>query len=609
MEASAANAGEARVDAHGVPEMVPRAEIATRCPVPEEQLAWRYLCAESRIRRCTETLEIFSVRLGQRLLEIDVTLPCSARGRAKWMVPVAFLGKDPTAPDLKVTDTSGQTIVAPTMLENMAMTCAALRRLAAEQGIELGELALELIHQVVFEESIDAEVALWILEDEAPHAEALFGLLDRLVDQFLLWTPLEGEPLSEHQVSISRRAPRRLDPILRPSVEEVSFSYELRDGWADFLIEISTPPRRPDPSQVIERLLLALGLRSIEIESELDDTSRFTSYHHSVRAPRGFVVREVRVGRPRERDLDADREPELEEIEPDQDLLVQGHDSEIAHVHCARETNVSPLIVRTTLATAGHLTSLWTLVVVLSAAMLWVFERRGPDVGTGASGSLEVAAGALLLVPTLAAAWAIRSNEGAATRMVLSGTRLLLLLCGVLSVSAALTLAGVLPENLGPVAGLELYATLAYLAAVLVGASWVLSLRPTWYLYRHWLRTPLAHLRATVVLATLAALASLLAPFLAVGRYASAFALLAIGLCLVAIAANRIGSRLSEPRGPAPPLAFLAATLAFLAAGYWLDYYHVPSATAVQLFTVTAFVLLGAAAGRHSEVFSLRVWP
>jgi hypothetical protein len=649
VEASA-DVGKEDPQGHSVPGVVSRAEAARRSPVRDERLAWRYLRPESRIRRCNETLEIFSVRLGRRLLDIDVALPSSPRSYAEWMVPVAFLGKDPVAPDLKVRDGKGEAISPPNLQENMAMTCAALRLLAADTGVKLDGILADLVHEVVFEEPFDADIALSLLEEEAPQAEPLFSLLGKLVDQFLLWLPLEGPAGSHHQVSIARRAPRRPDPVLRPSVEEVSFSYELPDGWADFVAEISVPPHRLDLGEIFDRLLLSLGLRVIEIESELDDTSRFASYHHCVRAPRGFVVREVRVGclrvegpggDPREveqigmpteaperedaiavpTELEEERrargdsasgsngeddELELEQIDPGPGLLVQGHDSEIAHVHCSREENVSPLIVRTTLAASAHLMSLWTLAVVLTAAMLWLFERRGLS-ATTQTGRLEVAAGALLLVPTLAAAWAIRSDESAATRMVLSGTRLLLLLCAALSVSAALTLARILPTEFGSIAALELYATFAYVSAVVLTASWVLSLRPTWYLYRHWLRTPSSHLRATAALAALAALSSLLARLTPASRYVAAVLLLVLGLCFVAVAANRIGARLSEPRGPAPALAAMAGMLAFLCAGYWLDYYDdLAPAALVQLASVSALALLGAAACGNIGSFGRR---
>lgn len=582
--------------------VVSQAEVPPRCPVPEEQLAWRYLLPAGRIRRCNEVLEVFSVRLGHRLLEVDILLPSSTRGCAKWMVPVAFLGKEPIAPDLKVSDAAGSRIPVPTMRENMAMTCAAIRLIAAEKGIQLKDCSPELISQIIFEESFEAEAALWILEEEVPEVEQLFPLLEKLIDQFLLWVPLQGDPDSDHQVSIARRAPRDLDPILRPGTEEATFSYERPYGSANFLVEMSTASRHLDLGQIAERLLLAFGLRSIEVGSELVDTSRFASYHHCVRAPRGFVVREIRIGGAG--DADADNASRFEEIDPGPGLLVQGHDSEIAHVHCSREKNPEPLFVRTTLSTAAHLTSLWAFVVALTAALLWVFEHQGLAVADEAGGRLEVAAGALLLVPTLAAAWAIRSDEGAAMRMVLSGTRVLLLLCGVLAVFAVLTLASVLPEQFGPIAALSLYATTAYFAAVVVIAGWVLSLRPTWYLYKRWLRLPSHNYRATAILAALATLATILAPLVPTGRFLCAFALFVVGLGFVAVAANRNGTRLFESRGPAPRIAAVAAVVAFVGAGHWLGYFGVPSALILQVAMASVFVLLAGAACFHCGLFA-----
>ena len=585
-------------------------------------------------------------------------MPNSPRGNARWMVPIAFLGKEPTAPDLEVFSGAGARITAPTMLENMAMTSAALRMIALETGVPLDGMTPELIEQIVFEQPFEAEIACSVFATEAPDAEEFLGLLEKLQEQFLLWIPLVGASDSEHLVSVARRDPRSPKPVLRPGREEVSISYELDDGWADFMVEVSTSKVEIDFGQLFERILLAFGLRSIEIESDLDDMTRFTSYHHCVQAPQGFVVREIRVagltGAGRQGGESAvewievpvagflrtglvpislEKEPsipiqsqlssgdgevdastweldeiDLEELEVGPGLLVQGHDSEMAHVHCSREENVSPLIVRTTLATSGHLTSLWTSVVVLTAALLWLFDRHGPLEESQIGSHLQIAAGALLLVPTLAAAWAIRADESAATRTVLLGTRLLLLLCGVFSVSAALTLAGMLPREIGSIEGIKVYASLAYFAAVLVIASWVLSLRPTWYLYRHWLLTPLKHLRATAALLVLAVVVLLLARLGPVGCYGCAFASLAIGLLFVAVAANRIGSRLSESRGRAPVIAAFAATMVFVDAGYWLGFYdEVVRSSVVQLVGVSVLMLLFAASCRGLELRHARV--
>jgi hypothetical protein len=654
---------------HCVPLVQDRSGDPGASPVPDEWLAWRYLLPESRLRRCVERVEVYSVRLGRRFLDVDLTIPYSDAHHGPWMVPVAFLDKDPIAPDLQVHDANGDVIATPTLAENMAITFAAIRLIAAELDVELDGVLPELIARIIREDPDDAQLARFVVEEEVSgDAEHLVELLYHLDSQFLLWVRVDGDQGADRHVSIARRAPRGLKPVLRPDTEWTGVAYPVGDGYADFLVPTAGKRLRPDFGQLSERLALTLGLRAIEIESDLTDTARFASFHHCVQAPRGFVVREVRVSCPledegvAETDLEGvevyyedveqhddppvallEREPELraaaratlggdvasevaeaeedvyeelpllelEEIEPGPGLLVQGHDSEIAHVHCSREENVSPLVVNTTLATSSHLTSLWALVVVLSAALLWLFDRRSPYPPlTDPNGHLQIAAGALLLVPTFAAAWVIRSDETAATRLVLSGTRLLLLLCGVLSVCAALTLDGVLPRHFGEIVNLKLYASLAYFAATIVAVSWVLSLRTTWYAYRHWLRSPARHLRATLALVVLAIALTALAPLSPAGRYLCAALLLIVGFCLAAVSANRIGTGLSESRGRTPLLASLAAVVVFLGAGYWLRFYdEVLASSSVQLLTVIPLALLGAGSCRGLELRSQGARP
>jgi hypothetical protein len=136
-----------------------------------------------------------------------------------------------------------------------------------------------------------------------------------------------------------------------------------------------------------------------------------------------------------------------------------------------------------------------------------------------------------------------------------------------------------------------------------IAVTWVLSLRQTWYLYRDCLRLPVHHLRATLAVVLIAIAVTALAQVVPASRYLCATLLLLAGLCLAAIAANRIGARLSEPRGKAPTLAALAAIVAFLGAGYWLRFYdEVVAPSKLQMFSVIAFVLLAGACLRGIEL-------
>ena len=649
---------------HCVPLKQDRSDGPGPSPFPDAWLAWRYLLPQACMRRCVERIDVYSIRLGRRFLDVDLQIPYSHGAQHPWIVPLAFLDKDPIAPDLTVRDASGTVVVAPTREENIAITCDAVRLIATKLGISLTPVTSDLLIQIVRGDVEEAQLARFVFEDELEgEAPDLVDLLYRLESQTLLWIRLDGEGGEDRHMSLERRAPRYLDPVLQRYPVWTGFSLPVADGFADFIVPVAGPRRRLDFRELADRILLTFGLRPIEVASVLADTARFSSFHHRVHAPRGFVVRHIRVSRPVDdnssiesdvveelMDIDAaefdDPPPEVlenevelratareqaggelarkqaesedevlyeplpstefTEITPGPGLLIQGHDSEIAHVHCSGGFTSSPIVVNTTLGTSPHLTSLWSLVVVLSAALLWLFDRRSPyPPFADVSGHLEVAAGALLLVPTFAAAWVIRSDETAATRLVLSGTRFLLMLCGALSVCAALSLGGILPRHIAGIVTVKFYASIAYLAAAVVGVSWVVSLRATWYLYRDWLTKPSTHMLVALMVILVAIALNLLAPVLAPCRYLCGLGLLALATSAAANAAagGQIRPDNSQDGGIAPSLlSGLAAAVIFLSAGYWLRFYdEVLSASTVRLATVAVLALLAAGLCRVRE--------
>jgi hypothetical protein len=652
--------GEAGMAAreHCVPLRQDRVEEPGPSPFPDGWLAWRYLLPHSCMRRCVEKIDVYSIRLGRRFVEVDLLIPYADGEEHSWVVPLAYLKKEPIAPDLAVTDAHGAVVVVPTREETMAITCQAVRLLATAMEIELTDVASELIIRIVRGDPDEAQLARFVFEQEVDErADDLIELLYQLESQTLLWVRVDGEGGEDRHLRLERRAPRDVEPVLRRDPIWRAQSLQLGDGFADFFVPIAGPRRRIDFRQLVKRLLLTFGLRPIEVESELADTARFASFHHRVHAPRGFVVRQIRVLTFAE-DFDPDADPEVleevmrledepgdppadlvehgaellaaaretvggeearklaesegevlyealpwsefEEVAPQPGLVIQGHDSEIAHVRCSNSLAPTPLIVKTTLGTSPHLTSLWTLVVVLSAALLWLFDRRSPYPPLTDPGShLEVAAGALLLAPTFAAAWVIRSDESAATRLVLSGTRFLLMLCGALSVCAALTLSGMLPHHFGEVVSVKLYASVAYLAATVVVVGWAVSLRPTWYLYRDWLTTPTAHAKVTMVLLILGIVLNLFAPMVAPCRYLCALGLFAVAMLIGAAAVDRLDGDSDESIGT-PVVGGLAAGVLFVSAGYWFRFYdELASASTVRLFGVVILALLTAASFRQ----------
>jgi len=287
-----------------------------------------------------------------------------------------------------------------------------------------------------------------------------------------------------------------------------------------------------------------------------------------VRAPEDFVVRAVRLAKM----LPDPTEPGvvlLEELTHEPNQIVQGHDSEMAHVNCVRRTDRNPLLLEVWLGVRAGLTTFWLLGVAMTAVLLRVFEHDLKPATTG-SGHLEVAAAVLLFGPALAAAWAVRSDEGDLLRNVLSGTRQLLMGSAILSVAAALALIGYAPFGWEPVTAIECYAALAYAIAVIVAIGWSITRKSPWIAYRYVLNSPGRNLWAS---ALLAAVAAAIAAHTGLSEIAVGVGLLGLGLGLAVISANRVGTDMGEGGRPFAPVAGVGAAIALISAGAYLDFY------------------------------------
>lgn len=547
--------------------------------------------------RLVETLDLFNVRRGRQTIDLDVALPAEGHGEGAdpdvenlchWLIPAVFLNKRPIAPDLEVRDSTGSIVSVPTMQENHQLTLRALELMHAHEYIDLDAhpQLRAIVSDIVSKRPVMAEVAgIQLRERVAELPDYLNRILHVLTDQFLLWIPARGFPGSTHHFSIQRRQHREIPPILPPKGKTVEVEFDMAIGPTTVVGQAALGRRTFDRAEGLERLLSLLGLAPISFAQEIREACRVSSYHVRLSAPQDFVVRGVRLARIMANSANPD-ELWLEELEDEPDSsphqTIQGHGSEMAHINCVDREDHSPLLVEALLGIRDGLTTLWALAVVLTAGLLWIFEHNLDPASGG--GHLEVAAAILLLGPALAAAWAVRSDEGDLLRNVLSGTRQLLMASAILSVAAALALIGYVPFEWSRAHALEWYSAVSYAIAVIVVISWSITRRSPWFVYQHFLNSPKRNLWATALLAGLAGALVIHTglPHVAVG---AGLALLGLGLAVVS--ANRLGAEMEAPR-PFAPLAGMGATVAFLAAGCFLGFYD-----DVLHFSLVRYIVLG----------------
>jgi hypothetical protein len=549
-----------------------------RCPPGEYEVGWEYLLPEQRLTRIVDSLELLTLQRAHRTIDIDLQLPnIAVPSSALWYVPAAFLEKAPIAPDLQVVAGDGAAIPVPTKRECMALTARAVAGLADAGKIDLGdgEELESLIWQVISSVPFDARIVRAIAESEmGPEKNGLLqSLVQRLEDRYLLWVPVEGEPFSQHRISISRRQPLWRNPIFPRSIKRETKVIATDVGSAHVAFESAIGPRYPDPFAAIDRLMQVFGFVPLVHEQEVPDAARAASFHLRVSAPAGFVVREIELDTADESERLADAVEGHDSPHDHPDVTRQGHESELAHLHCARETNHSSLIMYTSFGIRDGLTTLWASAVVFTAILLWAFHRVAPyPVHGSRAGSLEVAGAVLLVAPALASAWAIRADQNETLEKFLLGARTLLLASATLAVLAALSLVGIHPGDPGGWSderAMGVYATAAYVAAIPLVVGWTVSQRSTWFFYRQVLTTPPRNLFA---IAAIAVVCLLVCVHDNPGAGGLGLLLLAAAVAYAAIAANRAGG--TSVRGRLyPPLACFGVVSASAVAGRYVGLY------------------------------------
>lgn len=544
-------------------------------PCPVEQIAWQYLSPDKRMRRWTETIEIVDLGRSNREITIDFSLP-DGEGRKHWMLPTAYLDKWPVAPDLEVVDATGTSVSVPTKRENMAITAAALDGLADAGLVSFEDETLRsLARQVIFGANFEARVARLVAEERmgleeqlGPEERLLRSLLRSLEDQFLLWVPVAGEPGCDQQISIRRRQELARNIILVPTRVMEERAVETAAGPVRVNYFPATGRRRINFEAAASRFLRLFGLAPFEYAHETSEAKRFASFHLRVTAPEGLVVRDVGLRVPRDGTAEMDPPALTEAPRSEEGFSHRGRENDLAHFHCARPQNPAVLSAFATLGIRGGLTSLWAGAAVFTTLLLWAIHRLAPA-DLAAAGTLEATVAILLIGPALAAAWAIQADRGDLLESTLGGARVCLLASSLLSVTAALSLAGFRPFHWSNETAVEVYASLSYGFAALVVVGWAVTLSPCWLLYREVFTTARRNYGMLLLIAGLAAAVCVHSelPVRLVG-----FALLGTGLAMAVIAAHP--GRAAGASNSGPPVAALGALGTLLAAGWFLGFYE-----------------------------------
>jgi hypothetical protein len=317
----------------------------------------------------------------------------------------------------------------------------------------------------------------------------------------------------------------------------------------------------------LRRALYAFAVRPVEFRAMEAEAARFASHHLRIRTPPGFLVRNFRAA------ALGPGEDDLRELGEEEDEVVQGCDSDIAHVHLCKPRNPAALYTRTTLGLQGSMTTLWMLSAILTAGLLWLVHHH-IGYGRPSEQNKQIVAAVLLVGPAFASAYSLRADDNELLRTVLSGARGLLLGSAALSVATALALAGVFPSGSSSHDMIEAYASISYFVAVPLISAWILSGRPTWLLFRRFLNSQIANFLAIGLLG-LTMMAS--GAIGAVPTRVSGILLLGEGLALAAIAANSAAEPLRQSGAGYRLVAGVSAIPAIVAGGYFLGFFDSPS--------------------------------
>lgn len=613
-------------------------EAATHPNWDNHSLAWEYLLPGRSMPRRIDSLEVRGKQWGLRTMEVDVAFPDSGRdasdtaaktdGRALCLVPVAYIPKRPVASDLEIRNADDGIVAFPTRRECMTLTKRAINQISdsAPQLLSRSpreyELSTDLairIGEIVRWEPLRARTARLDVEEnilatgDSHLKEWLLPLLRRLEDNYMLWAPLEGSPHSEHHLTIRRSAIRDAEPIFT-TVRKDRERFDIHSEAEDLQGEWSPPRkwrRRLNPSALIRRTLVFLGLMPVKFEQEVIEADRFSSYHLRLVPPPGLITRAIKAGRIDESQW-GQKDPQVKQMRSGLDRTIQGEGMRIGHIHLDMNPNPKWITSQFTIGLRPGTTTLWSSVVVLTTALVWAMHNEvvrllGLKPGTGMEEvEIQIAAGVLLVGPTFSAAWALR-QDATFIRNLLVGPQIVLMLSATLSIATALVLAGITPFDWTPTKTIEWYASCGFVLAVVSVIGWLQGPKSVWLIYLRLLDRNWKNLTGVVVLALLSWLALRELPEWP-GLLAAV--LLATGLGSALIAANRVCVRFGESALLPTAVATLGALVPLALAGRELEFFNRVAdrslaheyGSALELAVAAAAVLVMCARGIRCRV-------
>jgi hypothetical protein len=245
--------------------------------------------------------------------------------------------------------------------------------------------------------------------------------------------------------------------------------------------------RRISFSTLGERVGQPLAWMPFEFEFPTIYAMRCTSYHFELRCPPGRSPRDLRVAggsamaEPRKRKGIAEKKLPEGTRKTLTSSVARLDIPPLPSSEKGTDTLDSDVWFRITVGIGdGAFPILWFLATAITAAMLWVLADTDPSLGEA---DAQIVAGILLVVPALAAALALGSNEVPVSQLI-GGARILLLVSGLSAVGATAVVAGARPFGISAESAWAICAMAATAATVPLGTSWLLSSPVVWFRLR-----------------------------------------------------------------------------------------------------------------------------
>lgn len=499
------------------------------------RLGGYYLRDEHKlIHRHSELIRLNPDHTAEWMLTIDLELPTHPLPRCTrerddqylFLFPLVYLKKSDARTGFRVRAQDGSELPIPTRSECDRVTGLAaaeaanwLLAMAGGQRLDLELLAHSLqdiprenpylasavVDRIRQQLEVEPESSGGAIVKRWERA-GLLEVLKMLIEHTLVWVPLRGHPGEHLSISLSQEVSLIRRPFLRwnfghlDPIPDSSRRRRIVQLMGDQLSnEVLDTGDKVYGRRSYRISLPALGQRlgeplawmPVEFDFPTIYTQRCASYHFELVCPSGLTPRNLKIARGTVDDMKARRrssagtrsdQPSAGTADgpPRQRRELGGRTTLTSRIaHHARPGGAGPADIwfRVTVGVgAGSFPVLWFLAGAITALVLWIFAGAAPDLR---SSDQEVAAGILLVVPALLAAFALGGEDPPVTKLV-GGARILLLVSGLSAVMAAAVLIGTAPFRIHERWMWTACAMVATAVTVPLAASWLLSSALVW---------------------------------------------------------------------------------------------------------------------------------